>query len=140
MIKIFAGLYPSVYNQLLFKMQIIKLLNPHLLSKTEILFVIFVRGFNLKFSEKYFVKHLEQYGCSLSSLYSECNKERQLCLHAAFFVSMHWAVFIKTSFHFFRNFIWNLILFRIHDKVTVTEAWSLLLQYRYYSTKSRQCK
>ena len=56
MIKIFAGLCPSVPNHLLLKMQIIKLLNSHPSSKSELLLVIFVRGFHLKFSGKCFVK------------------------------------------------------------------------------------
>ena len=41
---------------------------------------------------------------------------------------MDWAVFIKSSFHCFLNFIYNLILFRILERDAVTETWSLLLQ------------
>ena len=116
MIKIFVGLCSSVSNHLLLKMQIIKVLNPHSLSREELLFVIFVRCFYLKFSWKCFIQTFKgTHGCSLASLYSGCDEERHHCLHKVFFLCQYIGLLLsKHYFTFFGTFVLDLILFRIH--------------------------
>ena len=73
MTKIIDVLCPSVSNHLLLKMQIIKVFNPHPLSKDEFFSVTLLRDFHLKFLRNVLLKYLEERGCSLSSPYLRRN-------------------------------------------------------------------